>query len=290
MLKAIDVSALQPHPGLAGVDIVIIKASEGHTYASPARAQQAQAARTAGKPVAWYHFLWPGDIEAQAAWFVRCANPQPGDVLACDWETTLAKTAATCAEKDAFLAAVKRLRPHLRVVLYCNLDYWKNRDTTGRCGDGLWIADPDAPAGHPRVTHPWVIHQYGTSRGTDVDVVNFPTVQAWGDWAGAQQPPAPKPPKPKPPKPYSPPAFPAGLAPGKSRPSAKPLQKALRAAGYLNISDADLSDTYGPRTQAAVAKFLDTHPQFKDRGATHDVAIGPRGWAYLFTAAYGGGK
>ncbi|MGW2700842.1 peptidoglycan-binding protein [Streptomyces sp. NPDC001340] len=86
---------------------------------------------------------------------------------------------------------------------------------------------------------------------------------------------------------YVPPPFPAGLAPGKSNPSAKPLQKALRAAGFLNITDADLSDTYGPRTQTAVGRFFDAHPEFRDQGKPHDVAIGPRGWAYLFTLAYG---
>ncbi|WP_406515589.1 N-acetylmuramoyl-L-alanine amidase [Streptomyces sp. NBC_00873] len=96
--------------------------------------------------------------------------------------------------------------------------------------------------------------------------------------------PAPKPPAPKP---YAPPPFPVGLAPGKSRPSAKELQKALRKAKFLTISDRDLSDTYGPRTQAGVGKFFAAHPQFREKGKPHDVAIGPRGWAYLFTLAYG---
>jgi peptidoglycan hydrolase-like protein with peptidoglycan-binding domain len=128
------------------------------------------------------------------------------------------------------------------------------------------------------------MHQYGIVRSTDVDVANFASVQAWKDWAGAL---APKPtPKPTPPA-YKPPAFPAGLAPGKSQPSAVPLQKALRAAGFLTIADKDLADTYGPRTQAAVGKFFAAHPQFRDKGKPKDVAIGPRGWAYLFTLAYG---
>ena len=287
MLNAIDISDIQSHPDLSGVDVVLIKASEGHTYASPARGDQAKAARTASKAVGWYHFLWPGNIEAQAAWFIRCADPQPGDVLACDWETTLDHTAASCAEKDAFLEAVKKLRPGLRVLLYANLDFWLHKDTTNGCADGLWIADPDAPAGKPRVQHPWLIHQYGIRSNTDQDVCNFASPAAWRQWAAGPAPaPAPKPPVVKP-APYSPPRFPSGLAPGKSSPSAKPLQMALRAAGFLTISDADLADAYGPRTQAAVAKFLDAHPQFRAKGKTVDPAIGPLGWAYLFTLAYG---
>jgi hypothetical protein len=279
VITAIDISSLQPQPDLDGVDVVIIKASEGRNYANPWRDDQEKAARGAGKQVAWYHFLWPGNIRAQAQWFLRCADPRPGDVLACDWETTTSRTAATCTEKDAFLAAVKELRPDLRVILYCNLDFWKRHDTTAQAGDGLWIADPGAAPGKPRVKHPWVIHQYGIRHGTDVDVCNFASVQAWKDWAGV--------PKPSAPKPYVPPAFPVGLAPGKSKPSAKSLQKALRAAGFMQISDRDLSNTYGPRTQAAVDRFFDAHPQFRSQGKPHDTAIGPRGWAYLFTLAYG---
>ncbi|WP_073947581.1 glycoside hydrolase family 25 protein [Streptomyces kebangsaanensis] len=292
MLNAIDISSLQPHPKLDGVDLVIVKASEGRTYANPLRRDQEKAVRGAGKQMAWYHFLWPGNIQAQAEWFIKCADPKPGDVLACDWETTTSRTAATCAEKDAFLAAVKKLRPKLRVILYCNLDYWKRHDTTSQCGDGLWIADPGAAAGKPRVQHPWLIHQYGIRNNTDVNVVNFATVQAWKDWAGAPEPekerpaPRPTPPAPKP-GPYTPPPFPAGLAPGKSKPSAKSLQKALRAAGFLQISDADLSDTYGPRTQGGVGRFHNAHPQYRSKGVSYDPAIGPRGWAFLFTLAYG---
>ncbi|MFJ3248445.1 glycoside hydrolase family 25 protein [Streptomyces sp. NPDC086782] len=288
MLNAIDISSLQPHPKLDGVDLVIIKASEGRTYANPLRRDQEKAVRGAGKQVAWYHFLWPGNIQAQAEWFIKCADPKAGDVLACDWETTTSNTVPSCADKDAFLAAVKKLRPKLRVILYCNLDYWKRHDTTEQCGDGLWIADPGAAAGKPRVQHPWLIHQYGIRNNTDVNVVNFATVQEWKDWAGAPAPveerPAPSGPTPSP---YTPPAFPAGLAPGNSKPSAKPLQKALRAAGFLQISDGDLSDTYGPRTRGGVGRFFAAHPQFRSKGQPNDVAIGPMGWAFLFTLAYG---
>ncbi|MDX2849279.1 glycoside hydrolase family 25 protein [Streptomyces sp. PA03-3a] len=288
MIKAIDISSLQPHPNLDGVDVVIIKASEGRTYANPERVQQAKAARAKGKPIGWYHFLWPGNIQAQAEYFIHCANPKDGDVLACDWETTTSGTRPSCADKDAFIAAVKKLRPRLRVILYCNLDDWKNRDNTGECGDGLWIADPNAPAGHPRIQHSWVIHQYGIKNHTDVNVCHFNTVADWKKWAGV--PATPRPPAtPKPPasKPYVPPAFPTGLAPGKSRPSAKPLQRALRAAKFLTISDADLSDHYGTRTEGGVRKFFAAHPQFRAKGKPNDSAIGPKGWAYLHSLAYG---
>ncbi|MFD3902963.1 N-acetylmuramoyl-L-alanine amidase [Streptomyces sp. CB04723] len=97
--------------------------------------------------------------------------------------------------------------------------------------------------------------------------------------------PKPKPTTPKP-KPYAPPVFPKGLAPGRKAPSARGLQRALKAAGYMsrNIPEAD---SYGPATQAATARFHQAHPAYRAAGKHYDPAIGPRGWAALHTIAYG---
>jgi hypothetical protein len=94
----------------------------------------------------------------------------------------------------------------------------------------------------------------------------------------------PVPPKPKPTT-YTPPAFPTGLKPGSSKPSAKTLQKALKATDWLAES-VTLSDTYGPKTQAAVAGFNKKHG-LNSPGVSYDPAIGPKGWKLLFTLAYG---
>jgi hypothetical protein len=102
-------------------------------------------------------------------------------------------------------------------------------------------------------------------------------------------PPPTKPPVPptKPPtKPvYTPPAFPEGLAPGKSNPSAQSLQKALKATGWL-AKNTTLSNNYGPKTQAAVAGFNKQH-KLNNAGDNYDPAIGHQGWKLLFTLAYG---
>jgi LysM repeat protein len=98
--------------------------------------------------------------------------------------------------------------------------------------------------------------------------------------AGTPTPPPPPPPPPV----YAPPAFPAGLKPDSSSPSAKPLQKALKAAGYMAQS-VTLADNYGPVTQTSVKKFHAANPSF---GSATDGAIGPLGWAELHREAYGG--
>ena len=89
---------------------------------------------------------------------------------------------------------------------------------------------------------------------------------------------APTQPPPLPP-PYQPPPFPTGLAPDKSNPSARGLQRVLKAAGFLTGS-VPLADTYGPKTQAAVVAFHNQYTQF--RGTSPDPKIGPKGWAFLW--------
>jgi hypothetical protein len=86
-------------------------------------------------------------------------------------------------------------------------------------------------------------------------------------------------------KTYKPPTYPKGLAPNKSTPSAKSLQKALKATGWMG-KDVELADNYGPRTQKGVAGFNAKHG-LNDAGKSYDPAIGPKGWALLFTLAYG---
>ncbi|MFC7979517.1 N-acetylmuramoyl-L-alanine amidase [Streptomyces cinereoruber] len=99
------------------------------------------------------------------------------------------------------------------------------------------------------------------------------------------QPSKPTPSKPTPPK-YRAPAFPKGLRPNASAPSARTLQRALKAAGFMNKSVPE-ADNYGPKTQEGVGIFHRKYPQYAAKGSTWDVAIGPKGWAALFSLAYG---
>lgn len=207
MIPGYDISAIQSEtPNLAGASFVIIKATEGRTYVSPRQHAQAAHARGLGLQVGFYHFLWPGNIAQQAAWFVEQCASITGDILACDWETTEVGTHATGAEKDAFLAEVKRLRPGHKVILYCNVDYWLNHDTTSDAGDGLWIAAPSSLAGHPPIKAPWVIQQTGESRGMDTNVAQFSSLSAMRAWATGHPSTNPGPvpvPAPKPPSEYT---------------------------------------------------------------------------------------
>ncbi|MEQ8142575.1 glycoside hydrolase family 25 protein [Streptomyces sp. OP7] len=184
MLHGIDVSSYQSETyDTDGLSFVFIKATEGRSYVNPKLSAQTKRARDAGLVVGFYHFLWPGNLTEQAEYFVSKAPERRGDILAVDWERTGSGTRASNAEKDRFIRKVKELRPHNKVVLYSNRDFWLNVDTTSYAGDGLWIADY-VTAGKPRIKADWRFHQY-TDDPLDKNVADFSSGSALREWAGA---------------------------------------------------------------------------------------------------------
>jgi GH25 family lysozyme M1 (1,4-beta-N-acetylmuramidase) len=182
MLRGIDVSAYQSAGyGTDGCSFVFIKATEGRSNNNPKLTAQTRHARDAGLVVGFYHFLWPGNLTAQAEYFLAHAPEKAGDILAVDWETTGEGTHASNAEKDQFLRKVKALRPHHRVILYTNRNYWLTVDRTSYAGDALWIADY-VTAGRPRIEAKWRFHQY-TDHPIDRNVADFTSVGALRAWA-----------------------------------------------------------------------------------------------------------
>ncbi|HEY6020150.1 MAG TPA: GH25 family lysozyme, partial [Candidatus Paceibacterota bacterium] len=129
-------------------------------------------------------------VSAQVSYFKSRDKVKPGYVIAVDWES-LNGAWSSCADKDAFIKALKAAYPKNRVGLYTNLDGWKHHDTTSYCGDFLWIADVDTVRGRipsngdsPDIQHPWTFWQYGQQNGIDANVGNFSTQTALKAWAG----------------------------------------------------------------------------------------------------------
>ena len=181
MIKGIDVSDYQSATySLTGVDFVIVKATEGTSYVNPKHSAQVKRARDNGRVVGHYHFGRSGSTSAQVDYFLRHAAPAAHDILALDWEDA----SVSCAAKDAFLRALKAKAGGRKVLLYCNQNYWLNRDTTSYAADGLWIAQYGVSAGHPGIQAKWVIHQY-TSSPLDTNVAAFGSREAMAKWAGA---------------------------------------------------------------------------------------------------------
>lgn len=174
-------------PSTSGLSFAFVKATEGTGYINPRHAAQVAHARAAGLVVGHYHFVRPGSMTTQVAYFLAHAAARVGDVLALDWEDG----GVSSGDKDAFLHSLIAAAPHNRVVLYCNRDFWLNRDKSSFAGDGLWIADPDRPAGQPKIEHAWMFDQYSEAGGTDRDVANFKDVASLKAWAAKGQTPPP---------------------------------------------------------------------------------------------------
>lgn len=172
-------SAVMPTDGLA---YAFTKATEGTNYVNPKHDAQAAYSRAQGLVVGHYHFARPGAVADQVAYFLGHAGVQPGDVLCLDWEDS----GVSDTWKDAWIKAVQAKMPTHQVVLYCNRDFWANRDHTSLAGDGLWIADPGVPAGQPRIQHPWLFHQYAETGGIDRDFCNL-SADALRAWAHAKE-------------------------------------------------------------------------------------------------------
>lgn len=188
MIYGIDVSNYQSinfvltTPGDSKpVDFAIIKITEGTTWTSPRWKGQQLWARDHGLAVGYYHFGRPGSMVAQADFFLSTLGTlAPGETLWFDWEDA----GITSAQKDQWIKYVQSKAPGFRVGMYCNTSFWKSRDTSGFAGDGLWIADPNNPAGHPNIQAPWVIQQYSETGDYDHNIAAFATRADMIDWAG----------------------------------------------------------------------------------------------------------
>lgn len=285
MINGIDISAYQSSTyDTTGLEFVFIKATEGRSYVNLKQNAQADTARQGNCVVGFYHFLWPGNIKEQAAYFVEKCDSVEGDILWVDWEHTGDGTAATCAEKDAFIAEVKRLRPTHKVGLYCNRDFWLNHDTTSNAGDALWIADYVTP-GQPRIEAAWMFHQY-TSTPIDKNVSTFDSISALRQWAGypgSNPEPAPAPTTVTLDLSQVVTAFKKDAAGSQGHTTHKSqilvIERALAADGYLDKKWVDGSA--GTKTREAYAKFQKAYSKEHHLGWTGDDVNGIPGMTSL---------
>lgn len=186
-VHGVDVSMFQPinflltTPGDGKqVDFAIIKVTEGSSWTSSRWTGQRAWSYDHGLSTGFYHFARPGDMVAQADRFLSVIGTlKPGDHLWFDWEDA----GVSGAQKDAWISYVQGRAAGHRVGLYCNKSFWINRDTTSFAGDGLWIADPDNPAGLPGIKSSWLIHQYSEAGGYDHDLAQFASRADMITWA-----------------------------------------------------------------------------------------------------------
>jgi hypothetical protein len=177
-IAGVDVSSYQNSTyDTSGMAFSIVKATEGTGYVNPEYTAQVAHARAGGLVVGHYHYLDGTDASAEFAHFAAVAVVVKGDIIALDWEASV----ATAAARDEWLAAAKAHYPHNRVVLYCDVDFWDNLDPTHSCADGLWIADYNGGS-EPHISQPWVFWQYSSANGIDHSYGNFSTLGELVAW------------------------------------------------------------------------------------------------------------
>lgn len=185
----VDISSYQPNWTPTNEEFVFVKATEGTTYTNPYHDKHIKLARDAGLVVGHYHFLHHGSPAAQAKYFVNQSNVKAGDILVCDYEAV----GCTNADKNQFMAEVKKLCPNNKVILYCNTSWWNGSDK--KCMDGLWIAYPSATATKPPISDDWIFWQWSW-KPIDKNRCKFSTkakLKAWAHGDEAKPDPAPVP-------------------------------------------------------------------------------------------------
>lgn len=268
-IKGIDVSDYQRSDyDLTDFDFVIVKATEGTAYVNPKHAVQVKRARDNHRVVGHYHFLHDGDMKAQVDYFLQHAGAQEDEFLALDWENP----SVSGAEKDQALKYLKTKAGNRKVLLYCNVDYWKNRDSTSYVADDLWIAGYNGKPGKPDIKGDWLIHQY-TSTPVDTNVAAFSSRGEMAKWAGAK---ATSKPKPRP----TAPAFPGTkhFKAGANNAYVTQLGKQLVKKGYGRFYSVGPGPRWGDADHEAVQAFQKAQGW---TGSSADGYPGPQTWSRL---------
>jgi lysozyme len=190
---------------------VILKATEGLSITDRSHAIFRAQALAAGLAVASYHFLHPGDIAAQAEFFLGAVNPRRSERVVVDHERPPEQQPApSLGDLIAFLQAIQSARPDLQLTVYSG-DLIKEQLGSTRNewlaeNTSLWLADFTAGEPEwPRATWPaWSLWQYtdagavpGFGGGLDCDRFNG-TEENFLKWIGPPSPAAAAAPKPAP--------------------------------------------------------------------------------------------
>jgi GH25 family lysozyme M1 (1,4-beta-N-acetylmuramidase) len=274
----------------AAYPAVIIRAYNGtradHQWAANRSGAHAHGVRALGL----YAYLEPGtteQIEHQAAAFVSLVGSlRAGEWPICDYEATKL-TPAMLKTWLSYVAA----RLHGSEPWAYTGEYLLRSEKLSAVvpAHRTWVAayGPTEPSeGHELWQYTDHRTVPGVSGGVDCSTFHGSVEQLLAAVGAPATPSKPSAPAPGPTAHASHP-YPKGIAPGRSVPSAEPLQAALQATGWMP-KNVRRSPHYGPATSAGVAGFNDKH-HMNSTGTAHDPAIGPHGWALLMTLAYGAG-
>lgn len=121
----------------AGIDFVLLKASQGVLSSDPAYADYRLRAVQCGLAIGAYHFFSPDNPVAQVHHFLNAASPKAGDIIpSLDIETWMPgiadKVRAACEEVKSELGRYP--------ICYMDLSYYQSYFADGGVPGPLWLA------------------------------------------------------------------------------------------------------------------------------------------------------
>lgn len=275
--NTIDWSALVA----GGFPAAIIRVYSGSRADTQFARNRAEAHAHGIKALGLYAYLLPGDIEEQAAAFVSLVGTlRPGEWPIVDYEAAK----LTPEEALEWIAHVSKALHGSVPWLYASEYVFRSEHLDQVVpSTRTWIAawGPTEPSEAHEL---WQYTNHMSGVPGIHGSVDCSTFHGNVDQLVAAV--SPKAPAPTP-GPTSHPRFPfpAGIKPGGTSPSARPLQQALKRTEWMDENVPE-SDHYGPLTEKGVGGFNRKHG-LNSSGKSWDPSIGPQGWALLMTLAYG---
>ena len=167
MLHGIDASHYQGTINWAETRVAFgfIKATQGTSYVDPDHAANVKGARAARIRVGHYHFADGLDAAAEAEYFLVHADPQPGDLLALDFESSGVLGVKYPVWWAAAWLETVQARTGNHPIVYMNTYVLGrfNWEPLVQRGYHLWLACPSAPSAP---SAPWpsaAFRQVGTT-------------------------------------------------------------------------------------------------------------------------------
>jgi GH25 family lysozyme M1 (1,4-beta-N-acetylmuramidase) len=164
--------------GMAGLEFVIAKCTEGTTYVDTAYNWYQTQTVKLGIHFGAYHFFHAENNDAahEADWFIRHAALKPGMSVWIDYETYGLSGETDLAQLALFGATVKNISPVTNLGLYANLTGFKRLGNQGvqDVFNDFWLASPTGVAETPdtplaEYSLSWLLHQYEVFNGVDRD-------------------------------------------------------------------------------------------------------------------------
>lgn len=141
MLKMVDVYSDSPrsYAAQSGVDITMVKATQGTGYVNPYCDIDYQAAKNAGKLLGFYHYCSGGNPEAEAEYFYKNTKNYVGEAVpAVDWEEGQNSSWGNIVYIKRFVTRYHELSGVYPLIYVQESAIWQVANCSKLCG--LWVA------------------------------------------------------------------------------------------------------------------------------------------------------